>query len=157
MRPPTRMRQVYDGGPPGKFRFPMKPVTVLFTSVLAFLVAYRLLVYPWDGESAVPSRLDAAADSLNVYYNRNQPSAGRVERVVSDGMRVDVRLRLSVAQQQEFARLPERLKSASLDSVCPASDSPVWDLIGGGQSIRIRAVDANGADIRLATCVRHRL
>ena len=36
MRSPTRMRQIYDGGPPGKFRFPIKPWTVVFVAVIAF-------------------------------------------------------------------------------------------------------------------------
>lgn len=157
MRPPTRMRQVYDGGPPGKFPFPMKPLTVVFTTVLVFLIAYRLLVFPGDGDAPVRSRLDVAADRLSVYYDRNPPAAGRIESVVSDGARVNVRLRLSDVQRRDFEALPDSLRTASLESVCPRSNAPVWDLIGGGQSIRIRALAVDGADIDGHTCVRHRL
>lgn len=157
MESPTRMRQVYDGGPPGKFRFPTKPWTVVFVAVLAFFVVHRFSVFSVEDEAGLQSRLDVAAEQLAVHYDRNPPKLGRVSRVYADSTQVHVDLLMSEQEYKTLLAAPENLRTASLQAACPRGGDVVYDMISINQSIALhgRSVDAlGGLDI---ACARHKL
>lgn len=157
MRPPTRMRQVYDGGPPGKFRFPKSPLTVVFVAVLAFLLVHRLGVFSVEDETALRSRLDVAAEQLEGYYDRNIPEVGRIDAIVADVSHVDVRLAMIESERLTLMELPRDLQDATLANVCPVAGDKVWDLISGEQIIRIQGISDSGDVFLSVNCSRRRI
>lgn len=156
MRPPTRMRQVYDGGPPGNFRFPIKPLTVVFVAVVAFFVVHRFGVFSVDDDAVVPSRLDVVANELEVYYDRNPPQLGRVVKVHADSTQVHVDLLVSKAEHRALLEGPTELRSASLRAACPSGGDKLWDLISVNQSIQLHGRMADSTESLDVACGRYR-
>lgn len=157
METPTRMRQVYDGGPPGKFRFSIKPWTVVFVAVIAFFVVHRFGVFAVGDDAGLQSRLDVAAEQLAAHYDRHPPKLGRVTRVYADSTRVHVDLLMSAEEYQALLAAPEHLRTASLQAACPRGGDVVYDMISINQSIALHGRSAGGlGDLDIA-CARYRL
>lgn len=156
MPPPNRMRQVYDGGPPGKFKFPIRPFTVVFVAVLAFALVHRFGVFSGDDTLTMQTRLDVAAAQLETYYVEHGPNLGHVTHVDAGATEIKVGLLLSDSERQSFAASPELLRRASLRAVCPDGGDRVWDLIGANQSIDIDAVTPAGTIVLRERCARLR-